>query len=59
VHEPSFRDPQPTPVHEQYLINIEIIQTLIESIEEEKKSNRIFEKQLKAKRELLGQMRAN
>lgn len=43
-------------VHRRYMLNQEIIRVLIDSIEEERKSNRIFEKQLQIKILLLSQL---
>lgn len=45
------------PSPDRYLINQQIINLLLDSIEQEKKSNRIFRKQLKAKQQLLAQLR--
>jgi hypothetical protein len=41
--------PEHTPPPDRYLLNQQIIALLLDSIEQEKKSNRIFKKQLKAK----------
>lgn len=44
---------------DRYLLNQKIIALLLDSIEQERMSNRIFKKQLKAKQQLLNQLRSN